>query len=252
VAVGIGTVLVDDPLLTACEVDVVRQPTRVVFDPRRDLLDSQLVRTVNEAPLVVVTDREPRRLGETAEGVGAELDRVAGRDLADRVATALAELGRRVTSLMLEGGRFSLPLRGRREIDELRLSSRRFCRRGDRLSRVRVPAVGEGARLALRASHGDDVLIRARLRSVTFTGLIEDVGTAAELRPARTAPVADRHPARRRARARDSVAVNGVRLTAVEADRAGFATEAMNQTLRLTPLGPLQPGDQQPRASIRR
>ena len=77
-----------------------------------------------------------------------------------------------------------------------------------------------------------------------FTGLIEDVGTVTELE-------AGAEGARLRIATRlggelepgDSVAVNGACLTAVEADRAGFVTEAMNQTLRLTSLGALQHGD---------
>ena len=77
-----------------------------------------------------------------------------------------------------------------------------------------------------------------------FTGLIEDVGTVAELEPGEdgtrlriaTRLAGELEPG-------DSVAVNGVCLTATEADRAGFEAEAMNQTLRLTSLGPLQPGD---------
>jgi riboflavin synthase len=77
-----------------------------------------------------------------------------------------------------------------------------------------------------------------------FTGLIEDVGTVAELD-------ASENGARLRIATRlaaevepgDSVAVNGVCLTAVDADRAGFVAEAMNQTLQLTSLGPLAPGD---------
>ena len=40
----------------------------------------------------------------------------------------------------------------------------------------------------------------------------------------------------------DSVAVNGVCLTATEADASGFATEAMNQTLEVTVIGALAPG----------
>jgi riboflavin synthase len=40
----------------------------------------------------------------------------------------------------------------------------------------------------------------------------------------------------------DSVAVDGVCLTATEAGAGGFAAEAMNQTLRLTSLGGLEPG----------
>jgi len=40
----------------------------------------------------------------------------------------------------------------------------------------------------------------------------------------------------------DSIAVNGVCLTATEADATGFATEAMNQTLDVTVIGALAPG----------
>jgi riboflavin synthase len=40
----------------------------------------------------------------------------------------------------------------------------------------------------------------------------------------------------------DSVAVDGACLTATSVDATGFAAEAMNQTLRLTALGALQPG----------
>ena len=40
----------------------------------------------------------------------------------------------------------------------------------------------------------------------------------------------------------DSISVNGVCLTAVEADATGFATEAMNQTLEVTVIGALAAG----------
>jgi riboflavin synthase len=41
----------------------------------------------------------------------------------------------------------------------------------------------------------------------------------------------------------DSVAVNGICLTATAADDAGFETEAMNQTLAVTALGSVEAGD---------
>ena len=55
IAVGIGTALADDPLLTARDVGARRQPLRVVFDRHARLpLDSKLVSTVAEAPVLVV------------------------------------------------------------------------------------------------------------------------------------------------------------------------------------------------------
>ena len=77
-----------------------------------------------------------------------------------------------------------------------------------------------------------------------FTGLVSDVGTVEEVSTAgegsrlRVATslggeIADG----------DSVAVNGVCLTATAANGEGFEAEVMNETLRVTSLGPLQPGD---------
>lgn len=127
IAVGIGTVLADDPLLTARPVaaeeigvpfardaDIkrsdftVRQPLRVVFDSHARLpLDCQLLATLDQAPVLVVTSPEAdtdrvRALHEA----GAEILVASGETPADRVTAALADLGRReVTSLFLEGGR---------------------------------------------------------------------------------------------------------------------------------------------------
>ena len=76
-----------------------------------------------------------------------------------------------------------------------------------------------------------------------FTGLIADVGTVAAL---------DRTDVGARLRIEtalagevargDSVAVNGVCLTATEAGGGSFAAEAMNETLSVTSLGPLGQG----------
>ncbi|MBS1880097.1 MAG: riboflavin synthase [Actinobacteria bacterium] len=76
-----------------------------------------------------------------------------------------------------------------------------------------------------------------------FTGLVQDIGTVESL-----AGGAD--GARLRIATElgaeiglgDSIAVNGVCLTAVAADTAGFETEAMNQTLTVTALRGLEPG----------
>jgi diaminohydroxyphosphoribosylaminopyrimidine deaminase/5-amino-6-(5-phosphoribosylamino)uracil reductase len=123
IAVGIGTALADDPLLTArpgCGSPLVRysdqrtaatgarQPLRVVFDSRARLpLDSRLLATVDQAPLLVVTapEADSARVGALEEA-GAGTLVADGATPADRVASALGELGRRnLTSLFLEGGR---------------------------------------------------------------------------------------------------------------------------------------------------
>src|SRR5215211_4542307 len=55
IAVGIGTALTDDPLLTA-RIEGARQPKRVVFDSQARLpLDSQLLATLDQAPVLVIT-----------------------------------------------------------------------------------------------------------------------------------------------------------------------------------------------------
>jgi diaminohydroxyphosphoribosylaminopyrimidine deaminase / 5-amino-6-(5-phosphoribosylamino)uracil reductase len=101
IAIGIGTALADDPLLTA-RLEGARQPKRVVFDSQAGLpLDSQLLKTLDQAPVLVVT--APGALGDrivALRDIGAETI------IATDVESALRELGRReVTSLFLEGGR---------------------------------------------------------------------------------------------------------------------------------------------------
>jgi diaminohydroxyphosphoribosylaminopyrimidine deaminase/5-amino-6-(5-phosphoribosylamino)uracil reductase len=97
IAVGIGTVLADDPLLTA-RVPGARQPIRVVFDRRARLpLDSQLLRTLDQAPVILVTS--PEADASPLREAGAEIV------VADGIHAALADLGRRgIASLFLEGG----------------------------------------------------------------------------------------------------------------------------------------------------
>jgi len=113
IAVGISTVLADDPALT-CRLPglAARSPVRVVFDSHlRIPPDSVLVRTAREVPTWVIAG-----LGASAENerrlvaVGVEVMRVddlGGADLARRLdlAAALRLLGDRgVTRLMVEGG----------------------------------------------------------------------------------------------------------------------------------------------------
>jgi diaminohydroxyphosphoribosylaminopyrimidine deaminase/5-amino-6-(5-phosphoribosylamino)uracil reductase len=175
VAVGIGTVLADDPLLTARDAGgpFARQPTRVIFDSSaRTPLDSQLVRTRDQAPVVLFATPEapPDRVGALRDA-GVEVLVVDGHPAA-RVRAALAELGHRnVTSLLLEGGaRLTGAFLDAGEIDELRLFMAPVVLGG---AGSRPLVAGEGAEsldAAQRAlamnweRSGDDLLIRARLR----------------------------------------------------------------------------------------
>jgi diaminohydroxyphosphoribosylaminopyrimidine deaminase/5-amino-6-(5-phosphoribosylamino)uracil reductase len=98
VAVGIGTVLADDPLLTArdCDPPAERQPLRVVFDREGRLpADSQLARTASaESPVLVM-----QAPGAPPPPRGVEALQVYG------LGPALLDLGRRrISSLLLEGG----------------------------------------------------------------------------------------------------------------------------------------------------
>jgi riboflavin synthase len=76
-----------------------------------------------------------------------------------------------------------------------------------------------------------------------FTGLVRDIGTVEAVETAAdgvTLRIATELGAE--VAAGDSVAVDGVCLTATEVEARGFAAEAMNQTLRLSSLGGLEPG----------
>jgi riboflavin synthase len=77
-----------------------------------------------------------------------------------------------------------------------------------------------------------------------FTGLIEDIGRIETLESGGDGArirIATRLAAE--IAEGDSVAVNGVCLTATAVDTDGFETEAMNQTLDVTALGDLNAGD---------
>jgi riboflavin synthase len=77
-----------------------------------------------------------------------------------------------------------------------------------------------------------------------FTGIIEDLGTVVALEPL---PSAGRLTVRAatlgEVRPGDSVAVNGVCLTATEVDTTEVTADLMNETLARSTLGALGPGD---------
>jgi diaminohydroxyphosphoribosylaminopyrimidine deaminase / 5-amino-6-(5-phosphoribosylamino)uracil reductase len=174
VAVGIGTALSDDPLLTARVEGVARQPRRVVFDSEARLpLDSHLVETAGEVPLILVSSRAASRTAVQAlESAGVDVIVASGQNEAARVESALDELGARdVQSLLLEGGpHLAGGFLEAAEIDEARMFVAPVIA-GGRGARTPVEGVGvEEIADAARALSMDceqidaDVLITARLK----------------------------------------------------------------------------------------
>jgi diaminohydroxyphosphoribosylaminopyrimidine deaminase/5-amino-6-(5-phosphoribosylamino)uracil reductase len=111
IAVGIGTALADDPLLTVRPADGStagpRQPLRIVFDGHARLpLTSNLVRTARQLPvLVAIGPQAPHDRVTALEAAGCEIWRGDETDAVSRAAALLAELGRRrLTNLLVEGG----------------------------------------------------------------------------------------------------------------------------------------------------
>jgi diaminohydroxyphosphoribosylaminopyrimidine deaminase / 5-amino-6-(5-phosphoribosylamino)uracil reductase len=174
VCVGIGTALADNPLLTARTENVGRQPRRVVFDSEARLpLESNLVRTAHEVPLIVVVSRMAARTSADAlRAAGAEIVTAVGGSEHERAQNGLEKLGELgIQSILLEGGpHLAGAFLDAGEIDELRLFIAPIAVGG---RSARVPFEGEGAEsieAAQRAlsltcdSIGDDLLLQARLK----------------------------------------------------------------------------------------
>jgi diaminohydroxyphosphoribosylaminopyrimidine deaminase/5-amino-6-(5-phosphoribosylamino)uracil reductase len=174
ICIGIGTALADDPLLTARVEGAGRQPTRVVFDSEARLpLDSALVRTAPEVPLIVITSRAcTRSQAEALGAAGAEVITASGENESSRVRDGLEKLGEReIQSVLLEGGpRLAGAFLDAGEVDEVRLFVAPIVLGG---RSARMALEGEGfdsianSDRALEMTEervGDDVLIRARMR----------------------------------------------------------------------------------------
>jgi diaminohydroxyphosphoribosylaminopyrimidine deaminase / 5-amino-6-(5-phosphoribosylamino)uracil reductase len=174
ICVGIGTALADDPLLTARTEDVARQPTRIVFDSEARLpLDSNLVRTAPEVPLLIVASRAADRgRAEALRAAGAEVLVAAGGTPHERVIDALQKLGGLgFHSVLLEGGpRLAGSFLDAGEVDEMRMFIAPIAIGG---RGARVPFEGEGSASVSDAQQAtavdvsmvdEDVLIQARLR----------------------------------------------------------------------------------------
>ncbi|MEZ5078480.1 MAG: bifunctional diaminohydroxyphosphoribosylaminopyrimidine deaminase/5-amino-6-(5-phosphoribosylamino)uracil reductase RibD [Solirubrobacterales bacterium] len=189
IAVGSGTALADDPLLTARFAEA-RQPVRVVFDSHARLpLDSQLITTLDQSPVILVgsPEADPGRV-QALRDAGAEVLFATGDSAADRVDSALGELGRRgITSLFLEGGTtLAAAFAAADQLDEARIfvapvllggaGSDPGAAAGDArgAAEARTPSAGGAAAVAGPARRtaldtraepvGEDTLITARLK----------------------------------------------------------------------------------------
>jgi len=174
VAVGIGTARADDPLLTSRVDGTGRQPVRVVFDSEAALApDSNLVRSVDQSPVILVCSRAAKRAATDAlRNAGVDVMVTSGGNEAARVSDALDQLGARgIQSILLEGGPHlaGVFLRGG-HIDEARMFVAPILI-GGRDSRAAVEA--DGIALVADAPRAlsttvetidQDVLITARLR----------------------------------------------------------------------------------------
>ena len=103
IAIGAGTALVDDPVLTARDVHRRRPLVRVVFDRRLQLSpEAQLVRTRDAGPVLVLTR------AEAAASAKAESLRARGVEVVATDGTIAGALGvlvtRDVHALLVEGG----------------------------------------------------------------------------------------------------------------------------------------------------
>jgi diaminohydroxyphosphoribosylaminopyrimidine deaminase/5-amino-6-(5-phosphoribosylamino)uracil reductase len=174
VAVGVGTALADDPLLTARIDGAHRQPSRVLFDSLARLpLDSQLLSSARDIPLIVVVSRAaPRAATDALEAHGAEVIVAPGENEPARVRSALQQLGAHgVASILLEGGpHLAGAFFDAGEIDEVRLFLAPLVLGG---RTARDPLEGEGVELIADAQKaltldwepvGEDLLVSARIK----------------------------------------------------------------------------------------
>ncbi|MGZ3379143.1 MAG: bifunctional diaminohydroxyphosphoribosylaminopyrimidine deaminase/5-amino-6-(5-phosphoribosylamino)uracil reductase RibD, partial [Isosphaeraceae bacterium] len=105
ILVGIGTVLADDPQLTARPAGL-RTAARIVLDSKALLpLNSRLVQTAHEVPVLVAVSRQaPADRRHALEARGCEVVVFPGETRVPIMAL-LAELGQRaMTNLLVEGG----------------------------------------------------------------------------------------------------------------------------------------------------
>jgi diaminohydroxyphosphoribosylaminopyrimidine deaminase/5-amino-6-(5-phosphoribosylamino)uracil reductase len=180
VAVGIGTALADDPLLTAriggsdSATPAGSQPRRVIFDSLAQLpLGARVLEDTATSPLTVVVSRAaPRTATDALEARGVDVVCATGENEQARVRSALDQLGSSgITSLLLEGGpRLAGAFLDAGEVDEVRLFVAPILIGGrgarDPLESEGVESVSDAVRaLTLTCERvADDLLLTARIK----------------------------------------------------------------------------------------
>jgi diaminohydroxyphosphoribosylaminopyrimidine deaminase / 5-amino-6-(5-phosphoribosylamino)uracil reductase len=180
VAVGIGTAMTDDPLLTARaggsdSSDLAdHQPRRIVFDSLGRLsLNSRLLGDIGTAPLTVVVSRAaPRAATDALVAHGVDVMIATGENEPARVCSALQQFGAiGVTSVMLEGGpKIAGAFLDAGAIDEIRLFIAPLVLGGraarDPLESDGVEQIADAVKALTMSCErvGEDLLVSARLK----------------------------------------------------------------------------------------
>ncbi len=163
---GIGTVLADDPMLNVRLDDVRRQPIRIILDRRARIpLESQLVRTAHEQPLVVV-------FAEGADADKLELLQEAGVTLweYDNIIDLMQRIGsEKIDSILVEsGGTLSEVLLMEGLVDEvLAFVAPKII--GGKMAKT--PVEGEGIELMSQAIHLKNRIVEPIDEDILISGL---------------------------------------------------------------------------------
>lgn len=105
ILVGIGTVLMDDPMLN-CRMEGGRNPIRIVCDTRlRTPLSAQLVQTARDIPTILATSVTEKAAHQPYLDLGCQILTFPEKDGHLDLNCLMEELGRRgIDSILLEGG----------------------------------------------------------------------------------------------------------------------------------------------------
>lgn len=175
IMVGIGTVLADDPMLTArLEGRDAKDPVRIIVDSRaRTPLDARVFNPASASGVIIAsTDNAPREKVKALEARGAEVIITPARDSGVDLAFLMKELGKRkIDSVLLEGGgRLNYAALKSGTVDKVNAFIAPKIVGGEN---ARTPVEGEGIQLMRDAvllgktgfhKFGDDIMIEGYIR----------------------------------------------------------------------------------------